>query len=53
MQYIKTEPKDIGNLNRLICREDIEKLDNKVPFPKFHTLKKSFARKSYRTSLVV
>lgn len=32
----KQNLKDIGNLNRLICREDIEKLDNKVlPFPNF------------------
>lgn len=36
MQYIKQNLKDIGNLNRLICREDIEKLDNKVlPFSNF------------------
>ena len=32
----KQNLKDIGNLNRLICREDIEKLDNKVlPFSNF------------------
>ena len=36
MQYIKQNLKDIVNLNRLICREDIEKLDNKVlPFSNF------------------